>query len=99
MIWNVPDHCLKRRLIEDDILSNPRQMQMYLPWLDPSYKKNWFGHTVHNTVQTNKKLLRTSSAVMCTHTVQPNCSPCEVETVSPPRLAGARGPGRGQLTP
>ena len=37
MFWNVPDNRLKRRrLIEDYILSNPRQMQVYLSWLEPS---------------------------------------------------------------
>ena len=37
MFWNVPDNRLKRRrLIEDDILSNPRQIHVYLPWLEPS---------------------------------------------------------------
>ena len=39
MFWNDPEHCLKIiNLIkdEDDILSNPRQIQVYLPWLGPS---------------------------------------------------------------
>ena len=32
-----PEYSLKRRsLIDDDILSNPRQIQVYLHWLEPS---------------------------------------------------------------
>jgi hypothetical protein len=36
LFLNDPEQCLKRiRLIEDedDILSNPKQIQVYLPWL------------------------------------------------------------------
>ena len=46
-VLECPDHCLKRiRLIEDDILYNPRQIQVYLPWLEAKLI-NQLGSTVY----------------------------------------------------
>jgi hypothetical protein len=49
MLWNEPEHCLNRKGLieyEDNILSNPRQIQMYLPWLWTNLI-NQLGHKVY----------------------------------------------------
>ena len=104
MFWNDPEHCLKRISLiedEDDILSNPRQIQVYLPWLWAKLI-NQLGYTVYTLYNVQcthctNQLLETSSAVLCTHSTAKLLS--HVEAASPPRLdLSPGGPGRGQFT-
>ena len=107
MFWNDPEHCLESIILiedEDDILSIPRQIQVYCICLGLSQANKpvslYSVHTVQctmynvHTVQTN---CWKPVQLYCVHTVQLNCSPTWKQ--SPPKLdLSPGGPGRGQLT-
>ena len=104
MFWNDPEHCLESIILikdEDDILSIPRQIQVYcicLGWSQANKPVRLYSvHTVQCTMYTLYKLLETSSAVLCTHSTDKLLS--HVEASYPPRLdLSPGGPRRGQLT-
>ena len=71
MFWNVPEHWLKRiSLIEDTILSNPRQKQVFaLAWARLINQLGNTVYTLYNVQYTHctNELKETSSAVLYTH--------------------------------
>jgi hypothetical protein len=99
MFWNDPEHCLESIILiedEDDILSIPRQIQVYCICLClglSQANKPVSLYSLH-TVQTN---CWKPVQLYCVHTVQLNFSPTWKQ--SPPKLdLSPGGPGRGQLT-
>ena len=108
MFWNDPEHYLERIILiedEDDILSIPRQIQVYCICLGLSQANKpvslYSVHTVqckHCTMYTMyNQQLETSSAILCTHSTAKLLS--HVEAASPPKLdLSPGGPGRGQFT-
>ena len=71
MLWNDLDHCLKKISLieyEDDILSNPKKIQVYLPWL-------WAKliNQLCYIVYTLYSLQCTECTVYNVHTDQTNC--------------------------
>jgi hypothetical protein len=107
MFWNDLEQCLESIILiedEDDILSIPRQIQVYCICLGLSQDNKpvslFSVHTVQctmynvHTVQTN---CWKPVQLYCVHTVQLNCSPKWKQ--SPPKLdLSPDGPRKGQLT-
>ena len=97
MFWNDPEHCLESIILiedEDDILSIPRQIQVYCICLGLSQANKPVSLYSVRTVQTN---CWKPVQLYCVHTVKLNCSPTWKQ--SPPKLdLSPGGPGRGQLT-
>ena len=67
LFWNIPDYCLKRiRFIEDDILSNPIQIKLYLAWAKLKQTSLLVQHALYQQT--------TGHQFVCTVcTVQTNC--------------------------
>jgi hypothetical protein len=65
MFWNDPEHCFKRIILikdEDDILSNPKQIQVYLPW---AKLINHLGYTAYTLYYVHS--VHTVQITQCTH--------------------------------
>ena len=98
MFWNDLEQCLESIILiedEDDILSIPRQIQVYCICLGLSQANKPVSlYSVH-TVEC--KHCWKPVQLYCVHTVQLNCSPTWKQ--SPPKLdLSPGGPGRGQST-
>jgi hypothetical protein len=107
MFWTDPEQCLKRISFiedEDDILSIPRQIQVYCICLGLSQANKPVSLYSIHTVQCTTYIVHTVQTncwkpvqLYCVHTVQLNCSPTWKQSPPKPDLSPG-GPGRGQLT-
>jgi hypothetical protein len=88
MFWNDPEHCLESIILikdEDNILSIPRQIQVFCICLGLSQANTPVSYTVYTLYNVQcthctNQLLETNSAVLCTHSTAKLFS--HVETIS-----------------